>query len=62
METALSTDELLKRMILDELYWDPKANQSDIGVTVSNSAATLLGHVSSYATNLDTPIDLAKLM
>ena len=46
----MSADELLKRMILDELHWDPKVDQSDIGVTVSNGAVTLLGHVSSYAT------------
>lgn len=46
----MSADELLKRMILDELDCDPKVNPTDIGVTVSNGAVTLLGHVSSFAT------------
>ena len=45
----MNEDEILKQLILDELRWDPKVDQSNIGVTTSNGAVTLSGHVSSYA-------------
>ncbi|MFD0914825.1 BON domain-containing protein [Pseudahrensia aquimaris] len=43
-------DSDLKRLVLDELQWDPKVDHAHIGVTVADGSVTLLGHVSSYAT------------
>lgn len=45
----MNEDEILKQLVLDELHWDPKVDQSNIGVTTTNGAVTLSGHVSSYA-------------
>jgi osmotically-inducible protein OsmY len=43
------TDAQLKRDIEEELRWDPKVNEAQIGVTVKGGMATLMGTVDSYA-------------
>lgn len=42
-------DANIKRLVLDELQWDPKVDHAHIGVTASDGSVTLSGHVSSYA-------------
>jgi osmotically-inducible protein OsmY len=44
----MKTDTQLKHDILEELKWDPEVDSSKVGVTVSDGAVTLTGHVSSY--------------
>jgi osmotically-inducible protein OsmY len=44
----MKTDTQLKHDILEELKWDPEIDSSKIGVTVSDGAVTLTGHVGSY--------------
>ena len=48
------TDSELKRLVLDELQWDPKVDHSHIGVTANDGAVGLTGHVSSYASRFAT--------
>lgn len=45
----MSNDAELKRLVLEELQWDPKVDQAHIGVTAQDGSVTLSGHVSSYA-------------
>lgn len=44
----MTRDSDLKRLVLDELQWDPKVDHAHIGVTASDGSITLSGHVSSY--------------
>jgi osmotically-inducible protein OsmY len=41
-------DATLQQNVLDELDWEPKVDAAHIGVTASEGAVTLSGHVSSY--------------
>ncbi len=43
------TDVQLKKDIEQELSWDPKINEAQIGVTVDKGAVSLLGEVDTYA-------------
>jgi len=42
-------DKLLKRLVEDELEWEPSVNATGIGVSVDGGIVTLTGHVGSYA-------------
>ena len=42
-------DKSLKRLIDDELDFEPSIDAADIGVTVENGIVTLSGHVPNYA-------------
>jgi len=42
-------DASLKQLVVDELKWDPKVDETHIGVTTSDGSVTLMGHVTSYA-------------
>jgi osmotically-inducible protein OsmY len=44
----MKTDTQLKHDIQEELNWDPEVDSSKIGVTVSDGAVTLTGHVGTY--------------
>lgn len=44
----MSKNEQLKDEILEELKWDPRVDESKIGVAVSDAVVTLMGHVSSF--------------
>ena len=44
----MKTDAQLKKDILDELDWDPEVDASKIGVSISDGAVTLTGHVATY--------------
>ncbi|TAJ69837.1 MAG: BON domain-containing protein [Phenylobacterium sp.] len=42
-------DKALKKLIADELEWEPSIDAADIGVTVENGIVRLVGHVANYA-------------
>lgn len=42
-------DKLLKRLVEDELEWEPSVNATGIGVSVERGIVSLTGHVGSYA-------------
>jgi osmotically-inducible protein OsmY len=44
----MKTGTQLKHDILEELKWDPEVDSAKVGVTVSDGAVTLTGHVGSY--------------
>jgi osmotically-inducible protein OsmY len=48
----MKTDTDLRKDVLDELGWDPSINEAEIGVTVKEGVATLIGFVDSYAQKL----------
>lgn len=43
------TDEQIKQAVEDEMRWDSRIVETEIGVTVHNSVVTLTGEVNSYA-------------
>jgi len=43
------TDTQLQRDVLDELKFDPRVTEAEIGVAVKDGVVTLTGHVASYA-------------
>ncbi|HEY0650511.1 BON domain-containing protein [Phenylobacterium sp.] len=42
-------DKVLKKLVTDELEWEPSIDAADIGVTVENGIVRLVGHVANYA-------------
>ena len=44
----MKSDTQIKHDILEELKWDPEIDSAKIGVTVSDGAVTLTGHVGTY--------------
>ncbi|MEV7037531.1 BON domain-containing protein [Amycolatopsis sp. NPDC051061] len=47
-QTQHRADHELERAITDELAWTPSVNAEEIGVTVTDGAATLSGNVGTY--------------
>ena len=48
VESAV-TDQIVKKIVLEELGWEPSVNSAHIGVTARDGVVTLTGHVGSYA-------------
>jgi osmotically-inducible protein OsmY len=48
VENTMSSDNDLKKAVLDELSWEPSVNAAHIGVTAHNGVITLTGHVENY--------------
>lgn len=46
---ATRSDELIKENVLNELKWDTRVEETEVGVSVFRSVVTLIGTVSSYA-------------
>lgn len=42
-------DKALKKLVADELEWEPSIDAADIGLTVENGIVRLFGHVANYA-------------
>lgn len=42
-------DKALKKLVQDELDWEPSVDPADIGVTVENGIVRLTGHVPNYS-------------
>lgn len=42
-------DKQLKKLVEEELDWEPSIDSADIGVTVENGIVRLAGHVANYA-------------
>jgi osmotically-inducible protein OsmY len=45
----MKTDRDLQNDVMAEILWDPTVNAAQIGVSVEHGAATLTGHIASYA-------------
>jgi osmotically-inducible protein OsmY len=45
----MSKDSELKRVVLDELSWEPSVDAAHIGVTAKDGVITLTGHVDNYS-------------
>ncbi|MET3665770.1 BON domain-containing protein [Caulobacter sp. 1776] len=41
-------DKTIKKMVQDELEWEPSIDAADVGVTVENGVVRLTGHVANY--------------
>ncbi len=46
--TAVRTDAEIKRDVIEELRWDPRINESEVGIQVARGIVTITGAVSSY--------------
>lgn len=49
MGDDMKSDSQLRADILEELKWDPRVNDAEIGVAVKDAVVTLTGFVDSYA-------------
>lgn len=49
VQTARKTDAEIHREVLDELKWDPRVDDTEVGVQVTGGVVTLTGTVSSWA-------------
>jgi len=47
--STTKTDAELKRDVLQELKWDPRVDETDVGVQVKEGVITLVGTIDSYA-------------
>jgi osmotically-inducible protein OsmY len=45
----MSKDSELKKVVLDELSWEPSVDAAHIGVTAKDGVITLTGHVDNYS-------------
>jgi osmotically-inducible protein OsmY len=45
----ISKDSELKKVVLDELSWEPSVDAAHIGVTAKDGVITLTGHVDNYS-------------
>ena len=52
MEPAKKTDAQIQRDVLDELKWDMRVKETDIGVEVKGRIVTLTGRVDSWTQRL----------
>jgi osmotically-inducible protein OsmY len=48
----MKTDSQIQRDVLQELTWDPRVEETDVGVEVDQGVVTLTGTVGSYAKRL----------
>ena len=55
----MTDDSTLKQRVLDELAWDPRVDDAQIGVTVSDGSVTLTGNVATYPAKRDA-VDATK--
>jgi len=49
MSKVMSKDSELKKVVLDELSWEPSVDAAHIGVTAKDGVITLTGHVDNYS-------------
>ena len=49
----MKTDSQLQKDILDELTWEPRIREAEVGVAVKDGVVTLLGYVDSFAQKLE---------
>ena len=48
-EKIMSKDSELKKVVLEELSWEPSVDAAHIGVTAKDGVITLTGHVDNYS-------------
>lgn len=49
LQTITKTDAQIQKDVLAELHWDPRVEETEIGVQVKDGIVTLVGTVTSYA-------------
>lgn len=49
---SIKTDSNLRDQVMQELTWDTRIGEADVGVSVHDSVVTLSGHVPSYSERL----------
>jgi osmotically-inducible protein OsmY len=49
LEKTMSKDSELKKVVLEELSWEPSVDAAHIGVTAKDGVITLTGHVDNYS-------------
>lgn len=54
---VVSTDEQIKREVVDRLYWDSRVDASDVSVEVSQGEVNLRGNVPTYIAKRAAEID-----
>jgi osmotically-inducible protein OsmY len=47
-KAVTKTDAELQKMVLQELKWDPRVDETEVGVQVKNGVVTLTGRISSW--------------
>lgn len=52
MTETFKSDEQIQRDVIEELKWNSRVNETDVGVTVSNGVVALRGTVASYGEKL----------
>jgi osmotically-inducible protein OsmY len=50
--TIVKSDSQIHKAVLEELKWDTRVDETDVGVEVDNGVVTLTGHVANYAKKL----------
>jgi osmotically-inducible protein OsmY len=50
--TVKKSDSMIQREVLDELRWDPRVDESEVGVQVKGGTVSLTGRIGSYAKKL----------
>jgi osmotically-inducible protein OsmY len=58
----MATDSELKKMVEDELRWDPDIDATDIAVAVKNGVVTLSGFLRSYSQKFQAERDVKKVV
>jgi osmotically-inducible protein OsmY len=54
---SASSDENIKRLVVDELYWDSRVDASKVTVEVTDGIVTLAGHVPTVADRYSAEAD-----
>jgi osmotically-inducible protein OsmY len=49
LHTLTRTDSQIHRHVIDELRWDPRVDETEVGVQVKDGVVTLVGTVDAYA-------------
>jgi osmotically-inducible protein OsmY len=52
-----SSDEVIARLVVDELYWDSRVDASKVQVEVTDGVVTLMGHVPTVADRYSAEAD-----
>jgi osmotically-inducible protein OsmY len=54
---SASSDETIARLVVDELYWDPRVDAAKVQVAVADGTVTLTGHVPTVADKYSAEAD-----
>jgi hyperosmotically inducible periplasmic protein len=54
---AATSDEIVKRLVVDELYWDSRVDASKVMVEVTDGVVILTGHTPTFADRVSAEAD-----